>query len=259
LVVVDAGCVWQDGQVLTEGRFVRAAVGGCLVAWVVVALTGCSGAGNGPAPGVTGPTMTVDMVRAGLLRPTDVGSTWVESDVAPPTKTVVGLCAGDATATKPPVPGSPSVVVSSLKDEGDRGAQAFDQVGLVYADAKAAGAGLDALRVTAGACPSSVSRSAQPHESSAEAGYTESASVSPLRSGAWSGFVVVRHKQYEVASPGTADTAVAVLVLRNVVVVAGYAVYWVGSHTTGPNFTTDWQRLVDTVLSRVDPARGSPG
>jgi hypothetical protein len=60
---------------------------------------------------------------------------------------------------------------------------------------------------------------------------------------------------YEPTNPGSADTAVAVLAQRNALVVASYAVYWVGAHSTGPEFTADWRRMVGTVLSRVDAKR----
>jgi len=167
----------------------------------------------------------------------------------------MALCAG--LASRPPLPGKPSVIASSLADEGDKGAQAFDQLGLVYPDATSADAAIVALHATATACPPNASRSAGPREDTAEAGYTETSTIQDLVSGQWSGFVVLRHKVYEPSTPGTADTAVAVLARNNALVVASYAVYWVGQHSTGPEFTTDWRRLVGTVLSRVDAKRSS--
>jgi hypothetical protein len=63
--------------------------------------------------------------------------------------------------------------------------------------------------------------------------------------------VVVRHKDYDPKNPGTADTAVAVLAKRNVILVAAYAIYFVGQHSISPTFTTDWQNLVGKILGRV--------
>lgn len=216
-----------------------------------LALAGCSGGGDGPSP--DGAPFTATMMQAGVLQPTDIGTTWKRPSPAPPSTSVIPLCGG--LASRPPVPGKPSVVTASLADEGEKGAQAFDQVGLVYPDAGAADAAFESLRVTASACPPNASRTAGPREESAEAGYTESSRMEPLTSGGWSGFVVVRHKVYEASSPGTADTAVAVLAKDNAVVVASYAIYWVGQHSTGPEFTNDWRRMVGTVLGRVDAKR----
>jgi hypothetical protein len=68
--------------------------------------------------------------------------------------------------------------------------------------------------------------------------------------------VVIRHKQYEPAHPSIADTAVAVLVKRNVLLFDSYAIYRLGEKgsapSSNPQFTADWQKLVGTVLDRVD-------
>ena len=68
--------------------------------------------------------------------------------------------------------------------------------------------------------------------------------------------MVIRHKQYEPTHPSTADTAIAVLVKRNVLLFEAYAVYRLGEKgsapSANPQFTADWQKLVGTVLSRVD-------
>jgi hypothetical protein len=230
---------------LISGRVARAVIAGCAVA----ALAGCTSGGTGPSPKESGPTISVDAMRSALLQASDVGSTWSAPDATPSATTLVSFCGGGASS--PPVPGSPSLVVASLADQGTAGAQTFDQIALVYDGRAAASSGLATLRGLADACPASVSRPAQPRDDSMEAAYTESAATSPLTSGGWSGFVVLRNKQYEPKNPGTADTAVAVLAMRNVVLVADYAIYRVGAHSTGPNFTTDWQKLVASVLKRV--------
>ncbi|WP_432832380.1 hypothetical protein [Dactylosporangium sp. CA-092794] len=216
---------------------------------VTLALAGCSGGGEGPAP--DGGPYTVAKLQAGVLQPADVGPTWKRPEQSsPPVTSLIPLCPG--LATRPPVPGSPTVIAASMADEGDRGAQAFDQMGLVYKDAAAMEAAFASLQDTMDACPPKASRTAGPRDDTAEAGYTETSTIEPLVSGGWKGFVTLRHKVYEAASPGTADVAVAVVGQGNAIIVASYAVYWVGQHSTGPEFTADWRRLVGTVLSRVD-------
>jgi hypothetical protein len=218
---------------------------------VAVALAGCSG----DAPATTGPTYTVAALQAGVLEPADVGPTWKRpAQSAPPaTTSLIPLCPGPP--TRPPVPGSPAVVAASMADEGEKGAQAFDQLGLVYQNAPAMEAAFVSLQDTMDACPPSASRSAGPRDSTAEAGYTETSTIEPLISGEWKGFVTLRHKVYEPGNPGTADVAVAVVGRGNAIIVASYAVYWVGQHSTGPEFSADWRRMVGTVLSRVDAKR----
>jgi hypothetical protein len=219
----------------------------------VAALAGCSG-GDDPAPapsgGPSGPVISVDAVKAALLNPSDLGQTWVTPDETPPPNTLAALCAGRV--PRPGVPGSPATAVASAADEGDAGAQTFDQMGLVYPDAGAAGAARDALHTAVESCPPTVKVSAKATSADPEAGYTESVQTTPLVSGAWSGFAVVRHKQYEASSPGVADTAVTVLASRNVVLVLNYAVYRVTPPSTAPGFAADWQRLVGALVSRVD-------
>nr|BFE55893.1 hypothetical protein GCM10020063_004190 [Dactylosporangium thailandense] len=213
-----------------------------------MALAGCTSDGADPR----GATYTTAMLQAGVLEPGDIGPTWKRpAESAPPTTSITPLCAG--VAKRPPVPGSPTgSIAASMADEGDKGAQAFDQLGLVYKDAAAMEAAFASLQDTMDACPPSASRSAGPRDGSSEAGYSETSTIEPLVSGSWKGFVTVRHKAYEAAYPGSADVAVAVVGQGNAIVVASYAVYWVGEHATGPEFTTDWRRMVGTVLSRVD-------
>ena len=233
-------------------RLVRMVTAGSFA--VTTLLAGCSDGDGKPGPDGGESAITVAMMQAGVLQPADVGQTWKKSAESPSPNSMIALCGG--LATRPPVPGTPSVVASSIADEGEQGAQAFDQVGLVYPDARAAETALAGLRTAAAACPPTASASAGPRGESVEAAYTETTTVTTLNSGEWSGFVVVRHKVYQPANTGSADTAVAVLGQRNAVVVASYAVYWVGAHSTGPEFTSDWRRIVGTVLSRVDAKRG---
>ena len=65
---------------------------------------------------------------------------------------------------------------------------------------------------------------------------------------------MIRHKEYEVAHPGTADTSVVILADRNVLLVDSYAIYRLGKTadaSAASDFTGDWQRLVGTVVGRV--------
>ncbi|MGI5237830.1 hypothetical protein [Dactylosporangium sp. CA-139066] len=213
---------------------------------LAVALAGCSGGDPAPDAG----RYTIAMLQAGVLQPADAGPTWKRPEQSPPATSLMPLCPG--LASRPPVPGSPKAIAASMADEGEQGAQAFDQLGLVYADPAAMDAAFTALENAMEACPPSASRSAGPRDGTAEAGYTETSTIEPLTSGGWKGFVTVRHKVYEPGNPGTADVAVAVVGQGNAIVVAAYAVYWVGRHSTGPDFSADWNRLVGTVLRRVD-------
>jgi hypothetical protein len=84
-----------------------------------------------------------------------------------------------------------------------------------------------------------------------EPAYTETVEIRRLDEGGWKGIVVIRHKSYDAAHPGTADTAVAVLTVKNVVLVDAYAIYRLNNASTGPAFESDWSRLVGSVLKRV--------
>jgi hypothetical protein len=217
-------------------------------AWLAATMAGCSG---GEPVG----TYTVAMLRAGVLEPGDAGPTWKRPEQSPAPPSLVPLCPGRA--ARPPLPGSPTVVAASMADEGEKGAQAFEQLGLLYPDAPTMEKAFTSLQDTMEACPPSASQSAGPRDGTAEAGYTETSTIEPLTSGGWKGFVTLRHKVYEAGSPGTADVAVAVVGQGNAIVVASYAVYWVGPHSTGTEFTADWHRMVGAVLGRVDAKRPS--
>jgi hypothetical protein len=212
----------------------------------VTAATGCSGSDDKK----DGPLITVNAVQAALLQAKDLGTTWTSPQASPPPQTLPTLCAGDG--PRPAIPGRPTSATASAVDEGEAGAQSLDQVGLVYPDAKAATAARDTLQATAKACAATASHSPKATTESPEAGYTETFTTQALTSGNWSGFAVLRHKTYEKSSPGTADTVVAILASRNVVLLASYAVYRVSQPSQPPDFSGDWQRLVGTFVGRVD-------
>ncbi|WP_433047079.1 hypothetical protein [Dactylosporangium sp. CS-033363] len=230
---------------------IRMVTAGCAAVTLALGLAGCSGDDGATAD--RDATYTTAALKAGVLEPADVGTSWKRPEQQPPTTTLTPLCPG--VPTRPPIPGTPGVIAAALADEGDKGAQAFDQMGLAYADAPAMEAAFTKLQDAMEACPPSATRSAGPREESSEAGYTETSTIEPLESGGWKGFVTLRHKVYEPTYPGSADIAVAVVGRGNAVVVASYAVYWVGEHSTGPEFDTDWRRMVGTVLSRTDAKR----
>jgi hypothetical protein len=236
-------------QTRTPRRIARTVVAACLS---VAVLAGCSDdADPAPAPsGQGGPAVPVEAVKDALLKPSDLGPTWLTPEQSPPPNTIVALCAGKV--PRPAVPGSPASTTASASDEGDKGAQTFDQYGLVYPDTAAATSARDTLHRAVESCPPAVKVSSKATSEEPEAGYVESVQTTPLISGAWSGFAVVRHKQYEASSPGTADIAIAVLASRNVVLVMSYAVYRLDAPSTAPNFATDWQRLVGALVRRVD-------
>ena len=223
---------------------VRVAVAGCVAATV---LAGCTDDGADPAP--SGKVIDATTMRGALLQATDIGPTWKVSQQAPARNVLVSFCGGESAG--PPVPPGATVVAAPLVDEGDKGAQTLTQTALVYADTNAATAGLTALRALADGCPPTVSVPAKTGGEREEPPYTETVRTSSLSDNGWSGFVLVRHKLYASKKPAIADTAVAVLAKRNVVLVDAYAAYRLGEATTGPEFTSDWQKLVGTVLSRV--------
>lgn len=234
---------------LVIGRVLRtAAVAAC----ATLVLAGC-GSGDDDAKPAKGDLDAAKM-QSSLLQAKDIGSTWAAPDASTAPPQLLSICGG--TNAAPAIPGSPQVVTVPLVDQGTTGAQSLTQTALVYSDDVSALAGQAALKVVADACPPSVDVPAQTSDDSQEPAYTETVATQTLKQGDWSGFVVVRHKQYEPNHPSTADTAIAVLVKRNVLFFDGYAVYRLGTKgkapSANPQFAGDWQKLVGTVLSRVD-------
>ena len=210
---------------------------------------GCGSSDDDAPDPPDGGTVTVTTMRGALLQAEDIGPTWKPPTQSADPSRLVAVCGGKATA--PPVPPGAEVVSSPLVDEGNEGAQTLTQTALVYPDKTAAQAGLAALRAVADGCPPSVSVPAEVTDDRSEPAYTETARATELNEGGWAGFVVTRHKAYEPAHPGIADTAVAVLARGNVVFVDTYAVYRIGNASTSAQFETDWKKLVGTVLNRV--------
>jgi PknH-like extracellular domain len=238
---------------LVIGRVARVTV----ALFALAAFAGCSNDKN-PAPDSA--MLDVNEMRGALLQATDIGPTWTapgdsaeaDASAAPndPNK-LVSICGG--TTTAPPVPPGGTVVAAPFVDEGEAGAQTLNQTAIVYGDPSAAQAGLTALRTLAGNCPATVNVPATVTSDKSEPAYTETVKFQPLTQGAWTGFAVVRHKQYEPKHPGTADTSVAVLATRNVLLVDSYAIYRIGTSaaTANPSFGTDWPKLVGTVVNNV--------
>jgi hypothetical protein len=241
--------VCLDGRMLVIGRVLRtAAVAAC----AALVFAGCS-SGEDDAKPAKGDIDAAKM-QSSLLQGKDIGATWAAPDASTAPPQLLSICGG--TNAAPAIPGSPRVVTAPLVDEGTAGAQSLTQTALIYSDDVSALAGQSALKVVADACPPSVDVDAQTTDDSQEPAYTETVRTQTLNQGQWSGFVVIRHKQYEPSHPSTADTAIAVLVKRNVVFFDGYAVYRLGTKgsppSANPQFSSDWQKLVGTVLSRVD-------
>jgi hypothetical protein len=220
-----------------------------LTAACVVALAaGCSSGDDDPAPG---PTANIDAttMRGALLQAAEIGPTWTAPADSTDPNQLVSICGG--TSAGPSAPPGATVVAAPFADEGEKGAQTLDQTALVYPDVTAAKAAQTALRAVADGCPATVSVPATTSAEKSEPAYTETVQIQPLTQGAWSGFVVVRHKKYEPKHPGTADTAVTVLANRNVVLVDTYAIYRLDNASASPSFDADWQKLVGSVLQRV--------
>jgi hypothetical protein len=230
---------------LVIGKAGRVAVALCALAL----FAGCSDDAD-PAPDSS--LIDLNEMRGALLQAKDVGDTWLPPDQSADPNQLVSICGG---TTKPPtVPPGGEVVASPLVDEGQTGAQALYQTAIVYGDPSAAKAGLTAMRAVADGCAANVSVPRTINDEKSEPAYTEKVSTQPLAQGGWSGFAVLRHKQYEAAHPGTADTAVAILANRNVLLVDSYAIYRLGpagDASAAAQFSGDWQRLVGTVVNRV--------
>lgn len=210
-------------------------------------VAGCSSSDN-PSPA---PTNTVDAttMRGALLQANEIGPTWTSPDASADPNQMDSICGG--TSTPPPVPPGATVVAAPFVDEGDSGAQTLDQTALVYPSESAATAAQTALRAAADNCPATVSVPTTVNDTKAEPAYTETVQIEPLKQDPWSGFAVIRHKKYEPKHPGTADTAVAILTTRNVVLVETYAIYRLNNASPSPSFNSDWTRLVGSVVQRV--------
>ncbi|MBB4740781.1 hypothetical protein BJY16_004240 [Actinoplanes octamycinicus] len=214
-------------------------------AFALVAVAGCSSDDEAPDAG----RIEVTTMRGAFLQAADIGPTWSAPETSADPQQMVSFCGG--TSTPPSLPPGAEPVAASFADEGETGAQTLEQLALVYPDQKAAQAGQALLRAVADGCPPSVSVPATSTTGKSEPAYAETVEVQELSEGDWSGFVLLRHKKYEAAHPGTADTAVAVLTTRNVVLVDTYAIYQLNKSTPAPGFEADWKKLVGSVVQRV--------
>ncbi len=225
----------------------RAALLAVTTACALLVTAGCS-SDDDPAPEPTG-LIAVTTMRGALLQAAEIGPTWAPPAEAPDNTKLVSICGG--TTTAPTVPPGGETVAASFVDEGQKGAQTLDQTALVYGDATLATAAQAALRAIADGCQADVSVPATVTDDKSEPAYTETVEIKTLDESGWKGFVVVRHKKYEPKHPGTADTAVAVLSSRNVVLVDTYAIYQLNNASASPSFDGDWQKLVGSVVQRV--------
>ncbi|MGK5685443.1 hypothetical protein [Actinoplanes sp. URMC 104] len=215
-------------------------------ACALLLVAGCS-SGDDPAPEPR--LIDVTTMRGALLQAAEIGPTWAAPQQSAAPDQLPVFCGG--TSTAPSVPPGGEIVASSFVDEGKQGAQTLDQKALVYGDETLATAARTALRAVADGCKATVSVPATVNDEKSEPAYTETVEIKTLDEAGWKGFVVIRHKKYDPAHPGAADTAVAVLTSRNVVLVDTYAIYRLGSASPSPNFDADWQKLVGSVVKRV--------
>jgi hypothetical protein len=234
--------VCKDGPMFVTGKVALAAA-----AVLVLAAAGCSSKDD-PSPQPTG-TIDATTMRGALLQAGDIGPTWAEPEDPDDPNKLVSICGGNSTI--PSVPPGGTVVAADFADEGDSGAQTLEQSALVYPDKTAATAAQTGLRAIADGCPASVSVPKTVTSDKNEPAYTETVKIQPLSQGNWAGFVVLRHKVYEPTHPGTGDIAVAILTDRNVTLVDAYAIYRLNTASENPDFTTDWGKLVGTVVQRA--------
>jgi hypothetical protein len=229
---------------LVIGKLARVAVAVCALGLFAA----CSD--DDPAPDNS--LIDLNEMRGALLQAQDIGPSWTPPATSADPHQLASICGG--TSTAPPVPPGGEVLSSPLVDEGDTGAQTLTQTALVYGDPSQAQAGLVALKAVADGCPKSVSVPRTVNAEKSEPAYTETLAIQQLSQNDWGGFAVLRHKLYEKAHPGVADTAVAVVAKQNVLLVDTYAIYRLGATgdaSTASQFTGDWQRLVGTVVNRV--------
>jgi hypothetical protein len=223
-------------------RVVRAVV----AALAVAAFAGCS-SDDSPDPDTT---ISVDTMRAALLKAAEVGPTWKTPGESAAPGQLVSICGGDTAPVA--IPGNPQLISAPLSDEGTEGVQSLTQHALVYEDAVSAATALASLRTVAEACPPSVSKPAKSGDRE-EPAYTETAKTGPLEEGGWLGFVTTRNKQYDKAHAATADVAVVALSRANVVLIDQYAIYRLGKSeaSANPQFSADWPKLVGTTVKRI--------
>jgi hypothetical protein len=228
---------------LVTGRAVLAAA--CTLALAA----GCSSNSDKSDPP---PATLIDAttMRGALLQAADIGPAWAPPAASADPNQMVSICGG--TGSAPTVPPGASVIAAPFADEGEKGAQTLDQTALVYPAVSVAEAAQTALRAVADGCQATVSVPAAKTNDRDEPAYTETVQIRPLAQGNWKGFAVIRHKSYEAAHPGAADTAVVILNDRNVVLVDAYAIYRLGVASSGAAFDSDWQRLVGSVIQRVN-------
>ncbi|GAA1609731.1 hypothetical protein [Actinoplanes couchii] len=227
----------------STARTLRAAVG---AACALVLAAGCSSSDEtGPDDGL----VSITTMRGAFLQPAEIGPAWAAPTESAAPAQLVSFCGG--TTAAPEIPPGAEFVASNVADEGEKGAQTLQQSALVYNDVASAEAGMTLLKTVADQCPATNEIPATVTSDRNEPAYNETVEIRDLAEGDWTGFVIVRHKLYESEHPGTADTAVAVLRTRNVVLVDGYAVYRLENSSPSAGFEADWKRLVGSVVQRV--------
>lgn len=218
-----------------------------ITALCVLAVAGGCSSDDGDKPDNS--LISETTMRGALLQAADVGPTWKAPEESADPNQLVSICGG--TTAPPTVPPGANVVAGPLVDEGEKGAQTLEQIALVYPDKSAAEAALTGLKAIADGCQASQSVPAVSNDQRNEPAYTETAQQQTVDERGWSGFVVIRHKKYEAAHPGTADTAVTVVRRANVVLVDAYAIYQLSTASAAPQFDADWRKLVGSVVQRV--------
>lgn len=213
--------------------------------FALLAVAACTSDDDKPDAGL----IDVTTMRGAFLQAAEIGPTWTAPETSAGSQQMVSFCGG--TAAPPSLPPGADTVTSSFADEGETGAQTLEQLALVYPDAKAAQAGQALLRAVADGCAPTVSVPAAVTSDKSEPAYAETVEVRELNEGGWAGFVLIRHKKYEATHPGTADTAVAVVSTRNVVLVDTYAIYQLNKNEPAAGFEADWKKLVGSVAQRV--------
>jgi hypothetical protein len=240
------------------------------VVLVVLALpvAACSPSGGTPAkpataqpptrtsPTPTAPVYTIDVLKAALVKGSELGSTvWkdrpgVEERMGP------APCAGDSWL---PVPTEALVGRVDLIDQHNGAGGVFvgntiSQIGLVFGDSAAAASYLGKTQSANFVCPTTTTVPQRERDGHTASGYDMTIGVRPLTIAAWEGFMLTADQVF--TSRGFGDIRIIVLGRGNAVVILS-----LGAVTGGPTATkpTGWDPVLhsyfDRIFYRVD---GSP-
>jgi hypothetical protein len=235
----------------------RARVAVAVLSCLPLLVAGC-GSSPSPKPSVSSvpPPFELEQLRSRLLTPPQVGPGWVDPAAKLDLGHLPALCASTKATTTEPGPDTGDAKVAAASASKDQGPPAgkqpqfLAQYALVFPSNQEAAAYRDRMRAAADACPEGVF---VPRSSVSGGGHTaaydENVRVGDRNQGAWAGFEVLRHQQFEPGQTASGDIAIAVLLSRNAVIVVHYATWLYGALLPTDAFTAQWQQFVDRVTT----------